>query len=109
LLLGRPVEALEIYERHVGRSPVFEFVRSVARSSEFEKLTEGGYDPDREAILNKPVSRDDIVKIYRLSVHREPESDDVDLAHKSGVGALYFFRSKLRSEECQTLWSRIEL
>lgn len=106
LLLGRAVEGESIHERQVGPRTVFEFVRALAASPEFEGLSVSRASDEHLSLA--PISTDEIKAVYRLLLHREPEESDVSLAHASRISVNGFCRSKLRSEECKTLWSQIE-
>lgn len=110
LLLRRRVESEQIFAAHVNRRPVFSLVQGILASTEFRESVNGTVSPIpfREAAFNPECSREDIVKMYALCLHREPEEAIIkEHVGKSPVDDV--LRGILSSAEFRGISTRLEL
>lgn len=95
LLLGREPDA-DTRLAFVGRQSVIDFVRGLADSSEHRSLIASGRK-------TRPCSREDVTYIYRLCLHRDPESEQLYETHVERTDATVLMSDTWKGGSCQKI------
>lgn len=107
LFLAREPESTEVFERHVGKTPVFVYVRSILSSEEYANVRERKADLPGLLDPRRPCTREDIQAAYNLLIHRLAEHPEIFDRNVEKTGVEEFCGSILRSEELKKIWDRV--
>lgn len=80
---------------------VHELVIELSSSAKFKENSARSRSP-------KPCTRDDLIYIYRLLLHRDPDNDQLFATHVGRTDSTALARATWDSPDRQALWSRIE-